>query len=329
MGPARVHDVLANERSLPDDRKRRLRRHVAMSVAVVVTVVIGAGWFVSSRGSTASATAGSLPWPADGQSTVEVEGMGGLGTKGRQEPVPIASVAKVMTAYVILQEHPLKGSRPGPVIDVDRRAVDESRSAEESTVSVSEGQRLTERQSLELMLIPSGNNIARLLARWNAGTEETFVAKMNRAAAVLGMTRTTYTTASGVEPSTKSTAVDQLKLAREVMKDAVFRSIVAMRSVSVPGVPGPLANVNTLLGRFGVIGIKTGSSTPAGGALMWAARVRVGGTTRLVLGVVLHQNAGTTPDAGLYAALDNSQKLIIAVERLLTSGRAGQAVGDR
>src|SRR4051794_17554753 len=192
MGPARVHDVLANERSLPDDRKRRLRRHVAMSVAVVVTVVIGAGWFVSSRGSTASATAGSLPWPADGQSTVEVEGMGGLGTKGRQEPVPIASVAKVMTAYVILQEHPLKGSRPGPVIDVDRRAVDESRSAEESTVSVSEGQRLTERQSLELMLIPSGNNIARLLARWNAGTEETFVAKMNRAAAVLGMTRTTY-----------------------------------------------------------------------------------------------------------------------------------------
>jgi D-alanyl-D-alanine carboxypeptidase (penicillin-binding protein 5/6) len=290
-----------------------------MSVAVIVTVVVGAGWFVSSRGSTAAATAGSLPWPTDGQSTVEVEGMGSLGTKGRQEPVPIASVAKVMTAYVILKGHPLKGSRSGPVIDVDRKAADESRSAEESTVSVSEGQRLTERESLELMLIPSGNNIARLLARWDSGTEETFVAKMNRAAAVLGMTRTTYTTASGVEPSTKSTAVDQLKLAREVMKDAVFRSI--------PGVPGPLANVNTLLGRFGVIGIKTGSSTPAGGALMWAAGVRVGGTTRLVLGVVLHQNAGTTPDAGLYAALDNSQKLIIAVERLLTSGRAGQAVG--
>jgi D-alanyl-D-alanine carboxypeptidase (penicillin-binding protein 5/6) len=136
MGPARVHDVLGNERSRPDDRRRRLRRHVAMSAAVIITVVIGAGWFVSSRGSTAASTAGSLPWPADGQSTVEVEGMGSLGTKGTQKPVPIASVAKVMTAYVILKEHPLKGSRSGPVIDVDPKAVDESQSAEESTVAV-------------------------------------------------------------------------------------------------------------------------------------------------------------------------------------------------
>jgi serine-type D-Ala-D-Ala carboxypeptidase (penicillin-binding protein 5/6) len=289
-----------------------------VSVAVVMMVVIGVGWFVSSRGTTAAATEGSLPWPADGQSTVEVEGMGSLGTKGTQKPVPIASVAKVMTAYVILKEHPLQGSRSGPMIDVDQTAVDEAQSSEESTVSVSAGQRLTERQLLALMLIPSGNNIARLLARWDAGTEKTFAAKMNRAAAALGMTRTTYTTASGVDPSTKSTAVDQLKLAREVMKDKVFRSIVAMPSVSVPGVPGPLANVNTLLGKFGVIGIKTGSSTPAGGALMWAANVPVDGTTRLALGVVLHQNADTTPDAGLYAALDSSQKLIIGVERLLT-----------
>src|SRR4051812_37569924 len=112
MCPARRHAVLGHER--PPDRGRRLRRgrRVAVSVAVVMMVVIGVGWFVSSRGTTAAATEGSLPWPADGQSTVEVEGMGSLGTKGTQKPVPIASVAKVMTAYVILKEHPLQG--PGP-----------------------------------------------------------------------------------------------------------------------------------------------------------------------------------------------------------------------
>lgn len=306
-------------------RSARTRRVTAW-IAAVAAVVVGVAWFVSSRGTTAASTAWSLPWPEDGQSTVEVEGVGSLGTKGAQKPVPIASVAKVMTAYVLLQEHPLLGAGAGPAIEVDQKAADESLSSDESTVSVSAGRRLTERQALALMLVPSGNNIARLLARWGAGTEDAFVAKMNRAATALGMTRTTYTSASGVESSTASTAVDQLKLARAAMKDAVFRSIVAMPSVTVPGVPGPLANVNTLLGRFGVIGIKTGSSTPAGGALMWAADVPVDGATRLVLGVVLHQNAGKTPDAGLYAALASSRKLIAGVEKALTSGPVGRQV---
>jgi D-alanyl-D-alanine carboxypeptidase (penicillin-binding protein 5/6) len=293
-------------------------------IAVIAVASIGTGWSVFSWGTTVPA-AGALPWPRDGQSSVEVEGMGGLGTQGEQKPVPIASVAKVMTAYVVLTEHPLGGAESGPVVHVDRKAADESASSDESTVWVTEGQRLTERQLLELMLVPSGNNIARLLARWGAGSEEAFVAKMNGAAAGLGMTRTIYTSASGVDPSTRSTAVDQLKLAREVMKDEVFRSIVAMPSVLVPGVPGPLANVNTLLGKFGVVGIKTGSSTPAGGALMWAASAQVGGAERLILGVVLHQNAGTTPDAGLYAALGTSQELIIGVEKALASGSIGHS----
>jgi serine-type D-Ala-D-Ala carboxypeptidase (penicillin-binding protein 5/6) len=313
MCPARIHGVHARTPAVRPPRKWQVL------IALIIVAVVGAGWSIRSWGMTPASTASSLPWPEDGQSTVEVEGLGSLGTKGEQKPVPIASVAKVMTAYVILSEHPLSGAESGPAIDVDQKAADESLSSDESTVPVSGGRRLTERQLLELMLIPSGNNIARLLARWDAGTEKAFVSKMNGVAAGLGMTRTTYTSASGVDPSTKSTAVDQLKLARSVMRDEVFRSIVAMPSVAVPEVPGPLANVNTLLGRFGVIGIKTGSSTPAGGALMWAANAQAGGTKRLILGVVLHQNADTTPDAGLYAALDSTQKLIIGVEKALAS----------
>ncbi len=63
------------------------------------------------------------------------------------------------------------------------------------------GQRLTQRTPLELLLLPSGNNVARLLACWDAGSQQAFVAKMNRAAAGLGMRRTTYTGASSVEPN--------------------------------------------------------------------------------------------------------------------------------
>ncbi|MEU8567834.1 D-alanyl-D-alanine carboxypeptidase [Streptomyces pathocidini] len=263
------------------------------------------------------APATTLPWPREGQAAVEVEGVGSLGSSGAPTPVPIASVTKVMTAYVILADHPLAQGKEGPAVTVDATAAAESLSPDESTAPVREGQKFTERQLLELLLIPSGNNIARLLARWDSGSQEAFVARMNRTAVALGMTRTTYTGASGIEASTRSTAVDQLKLAHEVMKNPALREIVAIRSTTVPGVPGTVDNTNTLLTKPGVIGLKTGSSTPAGGALMWAAHAWTskGADRRLVLGVVLHQRPGTTPSEGLHTALTSSDQLISAVQR--------------
>ena len=255
-----------------------------------------------------------LPWPAGGQASVEVQNLGSLGSRGEQGPVPIASVTKVMTAYVVLKDHPLGPDEAGPEITVDEQAEAEATSAEESSAPVRAGRRFTERDLLALMLVPSGNNVARLLARWDAGSQEAFAGKMNREAAALGMTSTTYTGASGVEDSTTSTATDQLRLAREVMKNPVIRAIVATPSLRIDGVPGTVVNTNTLLGRNGVIGLKTGSSTAAGGALMWAAQARSGA---LILGVVLHQNPGRTPAAGLRAALETSEQLIAAVQREL------------
>lgn len=74
------------------------------------------------------------------------------------------------------------------------------------------------------------------------------MAKMNAAAADLGMTHTTYTGASGLEPTTTSAAVDQLKLAQQVMRDDVIRSIVAKPLTTVPGVAGTIHNTNTSSG---------------------------------------------------------------------------------
>ncbi|GAB3144415.1 serine hydrolase [Amycolatopsis stemonae] len=255
-----------------------------------------------------------LPWPAEGQASAEVQGLGSLGSRGERRPVPIASVTKVMTAHVVLKDHPLGAGEPGPLVTVDDQAAAESASSEESTAPVRAGRQIGERDLLALMLVPSGNNVARLLARWDAGSQEAFVEKMNREAAALGMTDTTYTGASGIEDSTTSTAADQLLLAREVMRNPVIRAIVATPSLRVDGVPGDVVNTNTLLGRDGVIGLKTGSSTAAGGALMWAAKARDGA---LILGVVLHQSPGGSPAQGLQAALDASEKLIAAIRREL------------
>ncbi|MDJ0342303.1 D-alanyl-D-alanine carboxypeptidase [Streptomyces sp. H10-C2] len=272
----------------------------------------------------------SLTWPVMGQSAAEIEGLGSLGVKGAQTPVPIASVTKVMTAYVILRDHPLKGQESGGKIRIDQTAADEASSVNESKVHVQAGQEFTERQMLEMLLIPSGNNIARALARWDAGTQEAFVVKMQKAAADLGMTNTTYTGASGYEETTKSTAVDQLKLARVVMQNDVFRAVVATPDTVVPGVP-KLYNTNVLLSSTpGVIGIKTGSSTPAAGALMWAAQKTIDGKPQLVLGVVLQQRKGSTPDEMMKYAMNTSKPLITDARNALTSAvvvKKGEVIG--
>lgn len=279
-----------------------------------------------------------VPWPEKGQGAVQAQGMGSLGTFGEQKPVPIASVAKVMTAYVLLKEHPLKKDEAGPEIEVDDKAVQDGMSEDESRVEgLTVGTKFSQQDMLKMLMIPSGNNIARLLARWDTGsdTETAFVRKMNDAAKALGMKDTTYTDPSGLDAETVSTAVDQLRLAEAVMRFDAFRPIVALPNATIEGLPQPIINNNDhlLLAGLSITGIKTGSNTAAGGALMWAAYKTVDDETPLLLGTLLDQRVdGPDPNGANSLALvkDNSKKVIEAVRSALTSSVAvdkGQVVG--
>ncbi|MFF4369060.1 serine hydrolase [Streptomyces sp. NPDC001594] len=276
----------------------------------------------------------SLPWPAKGQGAVRFPGSGEIATFGEQKPMPTASMGKVMTAYVILRDHPLRKGEAGPLVEVDAKAVADGHAQDESTVStLTVGQKLGELDLLKMLMLPSANNVARLLARWDGG-EEAFIAKMNAAARDLGMRDTTYTDPSGLQSSTVSTAVDQLKLAEAVMRDEAFRSIVELPSAKIQGLPEAIKNSNTLVTADGhVKGIKTGSSTPAGGTLMWAAEKQVGDETPLILGTLMDQHA-PPPDVNAYDSLQlvlkNSGKLVEAVRKALASTpviHKGQTVG--
>ncbi|WP_371636205.1 D-alanyl-D-alanine carboxypeptidase [Streptomyces zaomyceticus] len=271
-----------------------------------------------------------LPFPHEGQGAVEVEGVGSMGTYGAQKPAPIASVTKTMTAYVILRDHPLKGSQKGPEIEIDQKAADQGKAEHESTAAVQKGQTYTEKELLELLMIPSANNVARLLARWDAGSEAAFVEKMNAAAKDLGMTRSTYTDPSGLLDSTVSTPQDQLKLAKAVMQYDVFREIVNMPNVTVDGIPGRIENNNNILLKPGVSGIKTGSSTPAGGNLLWSANTVVDGQNRRILGIVMGSKDAEQLGEKLQLAIDNSYKIIQQAQKDVSSAavvRKGQVLG--
>ncbi|GAA2628476.1 hypothetical protein Adu01nite_64010 [Paractinoplanes durhamensis] len=240
----------------------------------------------------------SIPWPSKGSAELLIEGMGRIGGSGDNDPEPIGSVAKVMTAYLILKNHPLSGAEEGPSITVTSADVADYNARiplGQSLVPIAAGEKMTERDALEALMLPSANNVAHMLGVWDAGSQDEFLTKMNDAAAELGMTGTHYTDPSGYLPTTISTAADQVALARAALKDEVFAEIVALPSATIP-VAGKIKNYNDLLGELGVFGIKTGSTGEAGGNLLFAAKLTVGGKSLTVVGAVFNQPGAHTPE---------------------------------
>jgi D-alanyl-D-alanine carboxypeptidase (penicillin-binding protein 5/6) len=246
----------------------------------------------------------STVWPAHGQAAFIETGQSQVQAGPNQHAAAIASLAKVMTAYLVLRDHPLQLGQDGPTItltDADVADTDRRRAQQESVVSIAAGEHLTERQALQALLLPSANNIAAVLARWDAGSADRFVARMNATAPSLGMTHTHYTDPSGYDDGTVSTAADQVRIVDRAMRLPVFASIVATPSATLP-VAGTVHNTNTLLGHNGFVGVKTGSDDAAGGCFAFRAIRWIDGKRTTITGVVLGQTGHNKIAAGLAAA---------------------------
>ncbi len=266
-------------------------------------------------------------WPPRGQAAF-VLGNGRPAASPHEQQAPIASLAKVMTAYLTLKQYPLSGTQDGFTIIVTE-AHEQAEAHDQSVVAVRAGEQLTERQLLEALLIPSGNNIARMLATRVAGSETRFTAEMNTEARTLGMDHTIYTDPSGFDPGTASTAADQLRVFQEAMRFPVFRQIVSMASVTLP-VAGTLTNYNPLIAE-GYAG-KTGSDSAAGGCLAFFTHVTVGGRRLTAVGVVMGQGQGSDTSVILAAAGEAATQLVDSAApaiRMRTIGAPAAAGGPR
>ncbi len=301
-------------------RPRPLRRTVLLVLLTLAVLVVAAAVFVGVQlrrpvprpvlqgaapaAMTVAGPVPRLPWPAAAESAVAIRGVGTIGQAGSTSPVPIASLTKVMTAMVLLRDHPLRVGQSGPGIRIS--AADEATyradvAVGDSVAPVVAGETLSELQVLQGLLIPSADNLAPVAAKWDVGSETALVAKMNATAAGFGMHATHYADAAGVSASTTSTAADQLRLAEIAVGNPVLMSIVRQRQVVFPNDPQLLTNYNSLLGRDGIVGIKTGSTSAAGGCFMFAADGKADGHPIQVLGVVLGVNARPLIGAGLHA----------------------------
>jgi D-alanyl-D-alanine carboxypeptidase (penicillin-binding protein 5/6) len=201
---------------------------------------------------------------------------------------PMGSITKVMTALLVLRAGHLNR-----VITVTRAAVAYGHRDGASNAGLVAGDKLTARQLLRAMLLPSGCDAAYLLATTYGPGRPAFIAKMNTMARRLEMRSTHFSWFDGMpyptEHSTYSTPADLLTLGQAAMASRQFRRIVAERSYYLPATRRHHAyhwtNTNALLRTYrGAIGIKTGDTSAAGDCIMFEARR----SRHALIGVVLH-----------------------------------------
>lgn len=320
-------------------------KKIVITLIVLVLLAIGAAAYQWSRGipkqrvaesfaASVSAPGGQvkMPWPREGQAAVTVAGGATIAYPATgARPVAIASLAKMMTAYQVLHDHPLGATGAGPKMRVTAADVADYRKrvkGQQSVLRVETGERLSEYTALEALLIPSANNVAAILARWDAGSMQAFVKKMNATARSMGLTQTHYADPDGTSPATVSTAADQLVLAQKAMAIPTFAKIVREPAATFP-IAGTVFNYNYMIGHHGFIGIKTGSDAAAGGCWAFAARRAVDGKPTIVYGVVLGQHAKKT-GALIQPALNLGRRLADAtpgVVKRVTLVNAGTDVG--
>jgi serine-type D-Ala-D-Ala carboxypeptidase (penicillin-binding protein 5/6) len=236
-------------------------------------------------------SAPALPWPTTGQGAASVPALGLMVRSGPERPVPVASLTKMMTAYVVLQAHPLSPEERGPVLTMT--SADEAQSAAQAeagdtTLPLVAGEQLDERQMLDGLLVRSADNLADVLATWVAGSVSAFVGEMDTTADALGMHATHYADPSGLDANSVSTAGDALILAAAAMRIPAFAAAVDQQTVTLP-IVGTVPNYVRSIGTGGIVGVKSGYTEAAEGCVVLATHRTVAGRDILVLAATTGQ----------------------------------------
>ncbi len=280
---------------------------------------------VSSLTAPKTGEAITLPWPAYGQGALAAQGYGLLQIHGDQKAVPMASVTKVVTALAVLNKKPLGPSVDGPTITINSDDVaiyNSYYTRGGSVVKVENGEQINERQALQALLIPSANNIADTLVRWAFGSQEAYLTYANKMVADMHLSSTKIADASGFSPVSVSSAQDLVRLGLAALDNPLLAAVVSQQTVELP-MAGTVNNVNWLLGSVGVIGIKTGNTTEAGGCFLFAAKRIIGSQNITLVGALMQ-----APD--LNTVIKDARTVITASDSGFQSVKVaskGQTVG--
>lgn len=315
----------------PGRRPRRGRTaRAALAAIAAITTAIGAlgGAAVANAAPTVTLTAedvslevgeAHVAWP-DGVAAAafEVEGVAGaVGAAGDTGARPMASIAKLLFAAVLLDARPLEPDSPGPSIELDDRDVahltDTVRRGA-SVLPVAAGDVLTQRQLLEAALLKSAANATMTLADWAFGGAEGYVAAAERWLEERGIDGITVADSSGLSAHGVATTAGLLELMGAVDEQPVLREISGMTSTTLPRV-GRVENTNEALGSAGVDSGKTGNLYAHGRTVLVGATREIGGVSVRIhvalLGIQRHVDRGAATAALVDSIVANLEWLSV------------------
>ncbi|MCR2826513.1 D-alanyl-D-alanine carboxypeptidase family protein [Microbacterium sp. zg.Y909] len=207
-----------------------------------------------------SAPAAAPAWPEDGSAAVGVDGI--TGTVASSPDVrSIASLTKVVTSLMILDEMPLAPGEQGPEYRftyADQSEYWAYRERGESALPVPVDGTLTQYQMLQGILIASANNYADRLASELWPSNRVFADAAQSWLAQQGLTGITVVDPSGIGDDNAADPAALIALAERALANPVIAEIVRMPSAELPGA-GLIENTNALLADPGVVGVKTGA----------------------------------------------------------------------
>ena len=192
----------------------------------------------------------------------------------------VASTQKLLTALIIAESGNL---------DARVRVEHSDTLAEPSKLYLKEGDVYERGQLLQILLVKSMNDVARCLARDNAGSLEAFAGKMNAKARALGMTSSHFLNPNGLPmPGQYSTARDMARVAMAAYRNGTIRGIVRLRTLNFRYADGRVrsfTNTNQVLKNFPLCnGMKTGYTEAAGHCLISSASYNGRDIISVVLG---------------------------------------------
>lgn len=206
------------------------------------------------------------------------------------EPQSIASITKLVTALVGQAANPLEPGSDGFThvwTPADRQRQSELIALDGIAFPVPVGSEFTQRQMLELMLLPSANDFAQAYANAIFGSNEGFVAAVNDWKAAHGLESLTIVEPSGMDAGNQATPADLVRLARLALADPTLSEITQMESAVIPGI-GVVESTNPLLGNDpGIIGLKTGRLFTTGFNLLAAQTSETSGRVLVNISVSL------------------------------------------
>lgn len=201
--------------------------------------------------------------------------------KNGLEKYPIASLTKLMTALIIIQEHKLN-----EVVTVPQLATQVGG----SSINLQNQEKITVLNLLKGLLIQSGNDAAVALAIHNSQSVDKFVEKMNLKANELNLQNTNFANPMGFDdPENYSTAQDLFTLAKAVYKYPTIQKIVNIKETTIYSTDKSnshlLQTTNLILDNYlNVGGLKTGTTSQAGGCFIGITKNEEHPKVAIVLG---------------------------------------------